>query len=159
MSSGLESRTKKSLVHPNRTQVWYCLKITVVTSLELFSKWSRTFIEFNEFRESDKSLMHELGEGWISATFVLLALWKHPGLLRKRWLVGRFEPFYCNDRCFCLRNKHCVWGLDHRLVRDVNIARGHARGLCHPWPRSGVTLPDLQGDCSYSNTTISIFCK
>ena len=24
-------------------------------------KWSRTFIEFSEFRESDKSLKHELG--------------------------------------------------------------------------------------------------
>ena len=35
-----------------------------------------------------------------------------------------------------------VWG--------GNIARGLAR--------SGVTVPDLQGDCSYSNTTICIFC-
>ena len=27
----------------------------------VFSKWSRTFIEFREFRESEKSLRHELG--------------------------------------------------------------------------------------------------
>ena len=27
----------------------------------IFSKWSRTFIEFREFRESEKSLRHELG--------------------------------------------------------------------------------------------------
>ena len=28
----------------------------------VFPKWSRTFIEFSEFRESDKSLKHELGQ-------------------------------------------------------------------------------------------------
>ena len=27
----------------------------------VFPKWSRTFAEFSEFRESDKSLKHELG--------------------------------------------------------------------------------------------------
>ena len=27
----------------------------------VFSKWSITFIEFREFRESEKSLRHELG--------------------------------------------------------------------------------------------------
>ena len=27
----------------------------------LFSKWSGTFIEFREFRESEESLKHELG--------------------------------------------------------------------------------------------------
>ena len=27
----------------------------------VFPKWSRTFTEFSEFRESDKSLKHELG--------------------------------------------------------------------------------------------------
>ena len=29
--------------------------------LEFFPKWSRTFAEFSEFRETDKSLKHELG--------------------------------------------------------------------------------------------------
>ena len=28
----------------------------------------------------------------------MLALWYHPGLLHKRWLCGRFKPFYCNDK-------------------------------------------------------------
>ena len=28
-----------------------------------FPKWGRTFMEFTEFRESDKSLKHELGSG------------------------------------------------------------------------------------------------
>ena len=28
----------------------------------VFPKWSRNFIEFSEFRETDKSLKHELGE-------------------------------------------------------------------------------------------------
>ena len=27
----------------------------------VFPKWSRTFTEFSEFRETDKSLMHGLG--------------------------------------------------------------------------------------------------
>ena len=27
----------------------------------VFPKWSRTFTEFSEFRETDKSLKHELG--------------------------------------------------------------------------------------------------
>ena len=27
----------------------------------VFPKWSRTFAEFSEFRETDKSLKHELG--------------------------------------------------------------------------------------------------
>ena len=52
------------------------------------------FTEFSEFRESDKSPKHELG------SIVLLVLWYHPGLLHKRWLGGKFEPFYCNDKYF-----------------------------------------------------------
>ena len=31
------------------------------TLSEVFRKWNRTFIEFSEFRESDKSLKHDLG--------------------------------------------------------------------------------------------------
>ena len=30
----------------------------------------------------------------------MLVLWKHPGLLHKRWLGGRFMPFYCKDKYF-----------------------------------------------------------
>ena len=30
-------------------------------AIEVFPKWSRTFIEFTEFSESEKSLKHELG--------------------------------------------------------------------------------------------------
>ena len=36
----------------------------IYTDIGVFPKWSRTFIEFcefNEFREADKSLKHELG--------------------------------------------------------------------------------------------------
>ena len=44
------------------------------------------FTEFSEFRESEKSLKHELGS---------------IGLLHKKWLGGRSEPFYCNDKYFC----------------------------------------------------------
>ena len=30
-------------------------------NIGVFSKWSGTFIEFSEFRESEESLKHELG--------------------------------------------------------------------------------------------------
>ena len=46
-------------------------------------------------------------EAWIglnlkilSLARVLLVLWYHPGFSHKRWLCGRFEPFYCNDKFF-----------------------------------------------------------
>ena len=32
-----------------------------IYTIGFFSKWSRTFIEIREFRESEKSLRHELG--------------------------------------------------------------------------------------------------
>ena len=32
-----------------------------VSQNRVFPKWGRTFIEFAEFRESEKSLKHELG--------------------------------------------------------------------------------------------------
>ena len=46
---------------------------------------NRTFTEISEFRESDKSLKHELGS--MSLTYVLLELWWHPG-----WVAG-LSPF------------------------------------------------------------------
>ena len=38
------------------TPVWFPR-----SNIGVFPKWSRTFIEFSEFRESDNSLQHELG--------------------------------------------------------------------------------------------------
>ena len=34
---------------------------SALSFIGVFSKWSRTFIEFSEFRESEESLKHELG--------------------------------------------------------------------------------------------------
>ena len=36
-------------------------QFTFIQYIGVFSKWSRTFIEFSEFRESEKSMRHELG--------------------------------------------------------------------------------------------------
>ena len=36
-------------------------KKIVIEYIGVFPKWIRTFIEFSEFRESDKSLKYELG--------------------------------------------------------------------------------------------------
>ena len=40
----------------------------------VFSKWSRTFIEFSEFRESEKSLKHELGS-ILGSALLPVSLW------------------------------------------------------------------------------------
>ena len=58
----------------------------------VFPKWSRTFIELSElgeFRESNRSLKHELGSVYniLSLMCILLAWWYHSGLLHKRWQV------------------------------------------------------------------------
>ena len=60
--------------------------------------------EFTEFSKSDKSMKHELrglNSKILSLKCVLLVLWQHPGVLHKKWLGGRFETFYCNDKYFC----------------------------------------------------------
>ena len=37
------------------------IALQLFNQIGVFSKWNRTFIEFREFRESEKSLRHELG--------------------------------------------------------------------------------------------------
>ena len=65
-------------------------------SIGVFSKWSRTFIEFSEFRdfrESEKSLRYELGS--VSGSALL------PVAL---WLSGRVSVSYTGDPGFQLYN-------------------------------------------------------
>ena len=52
---------KIELVDQNRQGRLTLVKTTLLLGQVSFPKWSRTFIEFSEFRESDKSLKHELG--------------------------------------------------------------------------------------------------
>ena len=62
----------------------------------VFSKWSRTFIKFSqfrEFRESEKSLRHELGSVQGSA-LLTVALWLS-GTVSVSYTGGpRFQPSY-----------------------------------------------------------------
>ena len=44
----------------------------------VLSKWSRTFIEFREFREYDKPMKHELGSFWRSCLADTVLLMKTP---------------------------------------------------------------------------------
>ena len=58
----------------------------------VFSKWSRTFVEFTgfrEFRESEKSLRHELGSV-LGSALLPVAL----------WLSGRVSVSYTGDPRF-----------------------------------------------------------
>ena len=54
-----------------------------------FPQIDQKFSEFSEFRESDKSLKHELDsiQRSPSATCILLVLWQHLDLLHRRWQV------------------------------------------------------------------------
>ena len=54
-----------------------------------FPKWSRTFIEFSEFRESEKSLKHKLGS--ISGSALLRVF---------LWYSGIISVFYTRDSGF-----------------------------------------------------------
>ena len=48
----------------------------------VFLKWSRTFVEFCEFRETDKSLKHELASiSYMCLTGAVVACWSLTGEL------------------------------------------------------------------------------
>ena len=55
------------------------------------------FTEFTEFRETDKSLNSVQFKDPVSHMCL-------SGLLNKKWLGGRFEPFYCNDTYFSVNS-------------------------------------------------------
>ena len=59
-----------------------------------FSEMSRTFTEFSEFRESDKSLEHELGSIQRSC-LSHVSCWHCGNILDSHTRGGRFKPFYC----------------------------------------------------------------
>ena len=68
----------------------------------VFPKLSGTFTEFSEFRETD----HRWSMNWaqfedpvshMCLACAVVACWS---LLHNRWLSGKFEPFYCNDKFF-----------------------------------------------------------
>ena len=72
---------------------------------DVLAKWCRAFIEiceFSEFRESDKSLKHELDSilrlvSHMGLAGAVVASWSLTSYIRG----GRFESFYCNDKYFC----------------------------------------------------------
>ena len=59
------------------------------------------FTEFSEFRESDKSLKHELGS-FPRSCLSPVSFWCCGSMLVSYTKGCRFEPFYCNDKYFLL---------------------------------------------------------
>ena len=91
------------VVSPTSGKYWICHWC----HLRLATHWSFSEIEQNfhwiqRIQGIWKSLKHEFGLN-LKILSLQVSCW-HPGLLQKRWLCGRFEPFYCNDQYFCHSN-------------------------------------------------------
>ena len=65
------------------------------TLSEVFRKWNRTFIEFSEFRESDKSLKHDLGSILLHVSY-----WCCGSILVSYTRSSKFEPSYTRGSRF-----------------------------------------------------------
>ena len=83
---------------------YFCSVIAILMLLE-FSLMEQ---DFTEFRESDKSLKHELGSIWRSC-LSHVSCW-HCGSILVSYTRGtRFTSFYCNDKYFCHSIQRIQW--------------------------------------------------
>ena len=94
---------------------WFCpIHLIRGKSLHFEKKLQWTFLELVITMElflnrAELSLNPlKITEAWIGLNLKTLSLhvscwcWgQHPGPPHKRWLCGRFEPFYCNGKYFC----------------------------------------------------------
>ena len=90
-------------------------------TIKFFLNGAERFTEFSKFREID----HQWGMNWLdfkilSLTCVLLAPGLHAGLYHKRWLSGRFEPFYCNDKFLSLNSLNSVKTFRKNSITDAH---------------------------------------
>ena len=77
--------------------------------------------EFGEFRETDKSLKHELGSN-LRSRLSHVSCWRCGSILVSHRRGGRFEPFYCNDKYFVsLNSPNAVKHLGKKLHCNINI--------------------------------------
>ena len=58
---------------------------------------NQKFSEFNEFRESEKSLKHKLGK---NLKILSVSSWRCGNNLVSNTRDGRFEPYCCNHKYF-----------------------------------------------------------